>query len=158
MVDEYYPGKYLAEIVKKCRQLTVAEMLNNVEEVRRKNKLGFGHYLFDGRHAPTETWSIPGALEYEIIQGTDAVEVLFRAGHFEKEELSVIVEEGMLEVRADHVEEDTEGDEIRKVKVTKSVPVPFDFDLDDVGAKFEKDVLVVRIPKPTKPRRKVEIE
>jgi len=38
------------------------------------------------------------------------------------------------------------------------VPVPFELDLEDVDGRFEKEVLVVRIPKPKKPRRKVEID
>ncbi|MCJ2540930.1 MAG: Hsp20/alpha crystallin family protein [Candidatus Thermoplasmatota archaeon] len=157
MAEEYHPGKYLAEITKKCRELTVSEMLRSADEVMRKNRLGFGHYLFDGVHAPKDKWTIPGALDYEVIKSDDGVEMLFKAGPFHKEELSVHVEEGSLDVEALHEEEDPKGRNARKVRVSKHVPVPFEFDLEDVEAKFEKEVLIVRIPKPTKPRRKVDI-
>ncbi|NIP35844.1 MAG: Hsp20/alpha crystallin family protein, partial [Thermoplasmata archaeon] len=40
---------------------------------------------------------------------------------------------------------------------SKHVPVPFEFDLEDVEARFADKVLMVNIPKRTKPRRKVEI-
>ena len=91
MAEEYHPGKYLAQITKKCRELTVSEMLRNADEVIRKNRLGFGHYMFDGAHAPKDKWTIPGALDYEVLKSADGVEVLFKAGHFHKEELSVQV-------------------------------------------------------------------
>ncbi|MCK5253663.1 MAG: Hsp20/alpha crystallin family protein [Thermoplasmata archaeon] len=157
MTEEYHPGKYLAQITKKCRELTVSEMLRNADEVIRKNRLGFGHYMFDGAHAPKDKWTIPGALDYEVLKSADGVEVLFKAGHFHKEELSVQVEEGSLDVEAVHEEEDPKGGTARRVRVSKHVPVPFEFDLEDVEARFEKEVLIVRIPKPTKPRRKVDI-
>lgn len=48
--------------------------------------------------------------------------------------------------------------EVRRVCVKKQLPVPFEFDMDEVNAKFSEGVLVVHIPKPIKPRRKVEIE
>jgi len=158
MAEEFFPGKYLAEITKKCRQLTVSQMLRNADEVIRNNRLGFGHYLFDGAHAPKDTWSIPGALDYDVVKSGKGVDIMFKAGPFEKEEMSVHVEEGVLDVVAIHEEEDPKGDRVRRVKVSKTVPVPFEFHLEDVDASFEKDVLIVHIPKPTKPRRKVEIK
>jgi HSP20 family molecular chaperone IbpA len=158
MAEEYYPGKYLSEITKKCRQLTVSEMLQNAEEVMKRNRLGFGHYMFDGAHAPKDTYPTLGALDYEVMRSGEGVEVMFKAGHFRKEEMTVHVEEGALDVEAVHEETDAEGKQIKRVKVAKHVPVTFEFDLEDVEARFEKDVLIVRIPKPTKPRRKVEIQ
>ena len=158
MTDEKFIfGKHMAEITKRCRELTVSEMIRSVDEVRRKNKLGFGHYLFDGRHAPQEEWSVPGALNYEVVQDDMALEVVFSTKPFTKEELTVHVEEGLLDVEAIHVEADPNSDEERRVRMTKAVPVPIEFDLDSVEAKFEKGKLIVSIPRPTKPRRKVDI-
>lgn len=158
MAEDYYPGKYLSEITKKCRQLTVSEMLRSADEVMKQNRLGFGHYLFDGAHAPKDTYPTLGALQYEVVKSGDGVEVMFKAGPFDKEELTVHVEEGNLDVVAVHEEENPKGTTSRKVKVSKRVPVTFEFNLEDVEARFEKDVLIVHIPKPTKPRRQVEIK
>ncbi len=158
MAEEYHPGKYLAEITKKCRQLTVSQMLRNADAVMKQNRLGFGHYLFDGAHAPKDKWSIPGALDYDVMKSEHGVEVMFKAGPFHKEELSVHVEEGLLDVEALHVEKDPHSDEERRVRMVKQIPIPMEFDLEDVDAKYEKGKLVIRIPKPQKPRRKVEIE
>lgn len=158
MAEDYYPGKFLSDITKKCRQLTVNQMLRNADAVMKQNRLGFGHYLFDGAHAPKDKWSIPGALDYDVLRSEDGVEVMFKAGPFHKEELSVHVEEGSLDVEALHEEEGPKGSTGRRVRVSKHIPVPFEFELDDVEARFEKEVLIVRIPKPTKPRRKVDIE
>ncbi len=157
MADEYYPGKYLAEITAKCKKMTVNDMLQNVEDVMRKNRLGFGHYMFDGAHAPKDTWTIPGALDFEVVKSDKGVEVMFKAGPFEKEELTVHVEEGSLDVVAVHEETDVQKGKSKRVKVSKHVPVPFEFDLEDVEARFADKVLMVNIPKRTKPRRKVEI-
>ena len=159
MADEpYYPGKHLAEITRRCQNMTVGEMLRNVDEVRRKNRLGFGHYFFDGRHAPQEDWSVPGALDFDVVQDDQALEVIFTTAPFTKEELTVHVEEGMLDVEAVHVETDPDTDEERRVRMTKAVPVPIEFDLESVEAKFEKGKLIVSIPRPTRPRVKVDIE
>ena len=157
MVDQYYPGKYLEEITNRCRRLTVNEMLRNVEETIRNNRMGFGHYLFDGAHAPRETWSPPGALDYELEKDGEAFEVTFRTGPFDKGELTVHVEEGSLQVEALHEDVDQRGGRSRKVRVVKHVPLPFEFDLEEVEARFSDKVLVVRIPQTRKPRRKVEI-
>jgi HSP20 family molecular chaperone IbpA len=67
------------------------------------------------------------------------------------------VEEGSLDVVALHEETDAEKGRTKRVKVSKHVPVPFEFDLEDVEARFEDRVLLVNIPKRTKPRRKVDI-
>lgn len=157
MADQYYPGKYLAEITSKCKRMTVNEMLQNVEEVMRKNRLGFGHYLFDGAHAPKDTWTIPGALDYEVVTSDRGVEVMFKTGPFDKEELTVQVEEGSLDVVALHEETDDERGKTKRVKVSKHVPVPFEFDLEEVEARFADKVLTINIPKRTKPKRQVEI-
>jgi HSP20 family molecular chaperone IbpA len=157
VADEYYPGKYLAEITAKCRDLTINEMLRNVEETMRNNRLGFGHYLFDGAHAPKDTWSIPGALDFDVVNKEGGVELSFKVGPFAREELTVHVEEGHLDVEAVHEEQGAEGGPTRRVRVYKHVPVHYEFDLDDVEARFEDKALVVKIPRRTKPRRKVEI-
>jgi HSP20 family molecular chaperone IbpA len=157
VADEYHPGKYLEEIANRCKRLTVNEMVKSVEDTIRKNRLGFGHYLFDGAHAPKDAWTIPGALDYDVVKDREGVEVMFKAGPFDKEELTVHVEEGSLDVVALHEETDDKGNQTRRVKVSKHVPVPFDFDLEDVEASFKDEVLVVRIPHMKKPRRKVEI-
>jgi HSP20 family molecular chaperone IbpA len=157
VTDEYYPGKYLAEITDRCRRLTVNEMLKNVEETIRNNRMGFGHYLFDGAHAPKDAWTVPGALDLEVVRDGEGVDFMFKAGPFDKEELTVHVEEGSLDVDAVHEEAGDEGSEARKVRVSKHVPLPFEFDLEDVEARFSDKVLVVRIPHARKPRRKVDI-
>ncbi len=154
----YYPKKLLSDLTRRCKELTVSDMLRNVEQVRRQNMLGFGHYLFDGRHAPQDSWTIPGALDFDVLQDEGCYEVVFNTAPFAKEEISVHVEEGLLDVEAVHVEKDPDSDEERSVRMVKQVPIPMEFDLEAVDAKYEKGKLIVRIPKPKKPRLKVEIE
>ena len=159
MTDEpYYPGKLLTDLTRRCKELTVSDMLRNVEKVRRQNMLGFGHYLFDGRHAPQDPWTIPGTLDFDVFQDKGSYEVVFKTAPFAKEEISVHVEEGLLDIEALHVTRDPDSDEERRVRMVKRVPIPMEFELEDVDAKYRKGKLVVRIPKPERPRRKVEIE
>ncbi len=154
----YHPKKLLSDLTRRCKELTVNDMLRSVEKVRRQNMLGFGHYLFDGRHAPQDSWTIPGALDFDVLQDESSFEVVFNTAPFAKDEISVHVEEGLLDVEALHVEKDPHSDEERRVRMVKQIPIPMEFDLEDVDAKYEKGKLIIRIPRPQKPRRKVEIE
>jgi HSP20 family molecular chaperone IbpA len=158
MAEEFYLGKNLSKITQRCRELTISEMLRNANEVKRNNRMGFGHYMFDGVHAPRDKWTIPGVLDYDVLKYEDGVEIAFKVGPFEREEISIHVEEGLLEVEALHEENDQEAGTGRRVRVSKHLPVPFEFDIDDVNARFEREVLVIRIPKSIKPRRRVEID
>ncbi len=155
--ESYNPKKLLSDLTRRCKELTVSDMLMNVEKVRIQNKLGFGHYLFDGRHAPQDPWTIPGALDFDVLHDDKAYEVVFNTAPFSKDEISVHVEEGLLDVEALHVDKDKDSDKERKVRIVKQVPIPIEFDLEAVDAKYEKGKLIIHIPKPEKPRRKVEI-
>ena len=158
MLGKLTAEEYLDSISKRCKRLTASDMLEAMERELERARTGWSHYLFDGRHAPYVDWSVPGALEYTV-QGCDVgLEVVMRPGPFDREELSVHVEEGSLDVEAVHDEEDPRTKKMRHVRVSKHVPIPVEFDLDEVDARFEKDMLIVRIPKYVKPRRKVEIK
>jgi HSP20 family molecular chaperone IbpA len=157
MNDDFYQDKYLLQITRKCREMTVSQMLRNADAVIQNNRMGFGHYLFDGAHAPKDKWTIPGALDVDVVRSDEGVEVMVSAGPFQKEELSVYLNDGILGVEALHEEEGPEGGTRRRIRMSKHINVPFDFDLEDVEVGFEEEVLTVKIPKPVRSRRMLEM-
>jgi HSP20 family molecular chaperone IbpA len=150
-------SEYLASITKRCSRMTAEEMMRNLETELERNRLGYGHYLFDDLHSPFVEWSVPGALDLNIMKCEGGFEVVFTTSPFQRDELTVHVEEGLLQVVGSHEEIDEPSGRSRSMRISRRVPLPPDVDIDGIDAKFSEGMLVIRVPQPRKGRRLVKI-
>jgi HSP20 family molecular chaperone IbpA len=158
-MDRYMtPAEYLSGITRRCRCMTAEEMLRNLEEEMERSRLGFGHYLFDDRHGPFVEWSVPGALEFTVMACEGGIEVVISSGPFQKDELSIEAEDGLLEVSGVHREEGPLGRVAREFRATQRIPLPPDANLDGIQARFVDNTLTVRVPRPRRARKEIAIE
>jgi HSP20 family molecular chaperone IbpA len=151
-------SEYLASITKRCSHMTAEEMMLNLEAELERSRLGYGNYLFDERHNPFTEWSAPGILDYSLMKCAGGFEVVFTASPFEKEEMTVNAEEGVLEVAGVHEETDEGSGSVRTMRTSRRVPLPVDVDLEGIHAKYSEGTLIIMVPRPTKAKRMVEIE
>jgi HSP20 family molecular chaperone IbpA len=151
-------AEYLASITKRCSRITAEEMMRNLESELERQRLGYGNYLFDDRHSPYVEWSVPGALDFSLMRCEGGFEVVLTTGPFDRDELSVHVEEGLLEVSGHHEEEDATGDGRRALRSSRRIPLPGDADLEGIHARYTDGTLVVKVPRPAKGRKEIAIE
>jgi HSP20 family molecular chaperone IbpA len=150
--------EYLSSIAKRCRRLTAEEMLRSLKMESERSRMGRGHYLFDDRHPSYVDWSVPGALEFSFMECQGGFEVVFTTRPFERDEIHVHVDDGALEVAGEHEEVDHARGSSRSVRAERRIPLPPDVDLESVTARYTEGTLVVRVPRPKKGRRRIDIK
>ncbi|KAB2612790.1 26.5 kDa heat shock protein [Pyrus ussuriensis x Pyrus communis] len=94
-------------------------------------------------------WSLSGRVKEQ----NDSYKLRYNVSGLAKEDVKIIVHDGVLEIKGEHKDEDEEGS---YGYCSTTLNLPDDAKVDDIKAELKDVVLSITIPKTDKPKREVK--